>query len=270
MCAPSAVPHSAFMWRDPINCVPYVCAPPLLSSPPSGAVCGIVAVCRFFFLSCFVIGVIALFWGFFFFFFGSLLSFKLISEPHSLDVGADSHFQQFLSGDEVSAFAFLSWWHWPLLSCCIWSEVAAVLLQCWCITTLHPHKGQKISLCRKSELSSCTWKHIFWNNNNIKNRLLSLVRLDLLDWFALLRTLPPHWAQPFPPFGANSNTWLPMRIAKRFPPHRRPPYHCQMFKSNMQLQCIDNPRGGITGCFGTGAVRGLHASHRGPFQRALL
>lgn len=67
MCAPSAVPHSAFMWRDPINCVPYVCAPPLLSSPPSGAVCGIVVVCRFFFFpSCFVIGVIALFWGVFF------------------------------------------------------------------------------------------------------------------------------------------------------------------------------------------------------------
>lgn len=46
------------------------------------------------------------------------------------------------------------------------------------------------------------------------------------------------------PFGSNSRSRL-----KRFPP--RAPHHCQMFKSNMHLQCVDHPRGGTTGCLGT-------------------
>lgn len=64
----------------------------------------------------------------------------------------------------------------------------------------------------------------------------------------LIEFPPTHFA-PTPPQTALSPL-LPS-AAERFPPHRRVPHHCQMFKSNMQLQCIDNPRGGITGCSGT-------------------
>lgn len=103
---------------------------------------------------------------------------------------------------------------------------------------------KKFPQWRKSGLCSCTTRHSLKEGK--KTRREKQCSVDRLDAFDLVSSNP----RPPPPPLCSLWVGLMQSVAETFPPHE--PHHCQMFKSNMQLQCIDNPRGGITGCLGTG------------------